>query len=125
MGQVDMVGLDIQRGQRTLSNLDAHNVPVDAAFWMLEDDDTWSFNLHTRLIEELPKRQALRRVRDAIVDSDDSLRLRDIKFLRETDRVLQLLRMMFSTDGEGISAIRFTNNTVNGELIRDIVALRL
>lgn len=112
-------------GIKVLERLDRSQVPVDAAFWFLDDDDQWKLYLHTPLIERKSRTQAYKAIQKALSGLTDLVAVQDLNLLREDDPLLRTMRQMISTGGQGISSIRLTQNTVNGQFIRDALAYRL
>lgn len=115
---------DLDRGRISLEVLDREKVPVDAAFWILDDDDVWRFHLHTPLLRKNSRKAVYRKIRDALVNEPDTLRLREITVLPTSSELLRLLRTAISTGGAGVNEIRMTNTTINGMFIRDMLIYR-
>ncbi|MFX1818465.1 hypothetical protein PV768_01600 [Pseudarthrobacter sp. CC4] len=108
-----------------LERLDKSRVPVDAAFWLQDDDDEWKFYLHTPLIERKSRTQAYRAIQKALSGFDDSLAVQELNLLREDDQLLRAMRLLASMGDHAASETRFRRNTVNGIFIRDALIQRL
>lgn len=120
-----MVEPDSNAGRVALQALDRQNIPVDAAFWLLDENDQWKLYLHSPLIERKSRIQAYAAIQKALDGVPESIALQDINLLREDDELLKLLRVALSTGGTGIADIRFRNNWIDGVHIRDAVIYRL
>lgn len=115
---------DLDRGRISLEVLDRKRIPVDAAFWHLDDDDVWQFNIHTSLVKNNSRKAVYRKIRDALMDEPRTLRLREITVLSSSSELLRLVRMAISTGGTGINDIRMSHTTINGAFIRDLLIYR-
>lgn len=126
MAEVSLVISDLDRGRRSLEVLDRNHIPVDAAFWYLDDDDVWQFCVSTPLLRNTPRKSVYRKIRDALVNEDGTLRLREITVLPASSELLRRLRTAFKVGGPAdISEARLTGNTIDGEYIKDVLAYRL
>ena len=122
---------DFIRAQWALKAFDAHpEINVDAAFWYLEDDDEWTFYVHTTLYE-LSRKQVFAKLLDALDRFPGALPLEDIELLPAKSGLLDALRSTYSfgLDDPFVKDptfhIHVTNSTVGGYFVRYLVLYRL
>lgn len=119
---------NVEAGAELLKRLDAASMNVQAAVWFLgyADQNSWSLIIATPLVETRGPRKiyaTTRRILESMNESRDDL-LRAVVVVSPNDSVLKLLRMGVHT-GPGVSQIRFSQNAINGVLIRDALIYRL
>ncbi len=118
----------IDEGAELTEHLDKANLAVRAALWLyLADSNTW------RLIFALPEvridgpkkvYKKVQKVLKKIPEDQPSIALRNITVMDNLDPLINLLKIALKT-GPGISGIRFSKNTINGQLIEDAYIYRL
>jgi hypothetical protein len=113
------------QGRNSLKAFDKAGIPVDAAFWSLDDDDDqWRFYLHT-LLYNLPRQQVYGRIRDALSSKPETVELQAVSLLPEKS---DLLRMMRSTYSSGLTPdfeYEITNVAIGGHFFRHLLIYRL
>lgn len=116
----------IEGGKKLISQLDKDNVKVDAALWYLSNDtQNWKLLISLpEVINNGPKaayhvlQETLSKVSDLPFSLDDSA------VAKPNSSILKLLRHAISTDNIS-GGIRFSNNTIDGQLIPDAYIYRL
>lgn len=125
MGAKTLVDPDTEGGRRILTRLDSAKFQADAAFWMLLSDSEWRFFIHSPLVDERGRSYAYHKLQEALKGIKDLVPLKRITLLKGDDPLLGLFRLAVSTNGEGISEIRFSRNTINGTFIEDALLYRV
>ncbi len=118
----------VESGSQLVLALDKSGVEVDAALWFyFSDIEDW------RLILSLPKLirkgprvayEAVQRSAKKLSKSGFELQLSDVTVAKRNEPLLELLKMAIKT-GPGISGVRFSQNTINGQFIEDAHIYRL
>lgn len=122
-----MVTPDITEGRTLLELLDAAQLGVDAAYWLLLPNGEWRLFLHAPFVDSLGTKAAYRKLLDALRNSslESALSPRTISLVTTSDPTLRLLRSAVTTEGKGIHTIRFTGNVINGVYVEDAILYRL
>ncbi len=118
---------NIEAGEKLLKLLDSSNVNVDAALWFYFDDvENWKLILSLPDFIRLGPKIAYKQVQKAInrLGNEINISLNDIAILKPNSPLLNLLKTAIGTS-TGIAHIRFSNNIVNGQLIKDSYIYRL
>lgn len=122
MGEAALVEGSIDAGARLLAELDDSGFPVSAALWFyLADVDRWSLFIASPRVDVLGQRAAYFELRERLSE-DAAVPLRDIALVGDHERLIELFRSAISVDD---SAVRFTDNVINGVLIQDAVIYRV
>jgi hypothetical protein len=118
----------IDAGAQLTEHLDKANILVHAALWFyLADSNTW------RMIFALPEvridgpKKVYKKVQTLLKKTPEdqpTIALRDITVMDDLDPLIKLLKIALKTSS-GISGIRFSKNTINGQLIEDAYIYRL
>lgn len=108
-----------------LRQLDLARVPVQAAFWLWnEDTRRWRLFIASPLVHtEGPL--AVYRVLQENTPGPEGFTLQDISVVGPNDRRVDLLRKAFQIGPTDIAGIRFTGNTINNEMIDDACIYRV
>ncbi|MGQ0683383.1 hypothetical protein [Bradyrhizobium sp.] len=126
MAAAVLVDADVEMGRELVRILDEANFPVTGAAWIFFPDvEEW------RLIIRTPKaeknlQQALLEMAVALDERGDLRRRLDlarVKLVPPKDKVLAAMGSIVRA--EGLSAIRFSRNVINGVLIDDALIYRL
>lgn len=120
----DLTAEFIQSGDQFLSELDAINIPITAAFWLLRDEDSyWELVLSSAEVDQLGPRAFYSKVGDCLRSSRiEGLNLSHIKAVSTDDPIVTRLRRVL---GNVHGQIRFTGNVIDGVLIPDALVYRL
>lgn len=116
----------VQAGEQLVRTLDARDVPVPAAFWILRGEDVgWRLVIASPAVDTLGQLQFYRQLAEPV----SALRSHDLSMsyvvaMSPQDPLVRLLRSAVNT-GPAISAIRFTGNVINGVLVPDAYIYRL
>jgi hypothetical protein len=118
----------IEAGAKLTEYLDKANLMVRASLWFyLTDSNAW------RMIFALPEvridgpKKVYRKVQTVlkkIPRGQPTIALRDITVMDNLDPLIKLFSSALKT-GSGISGIRFSKNTINGQQIEDAYIYRL
>jgi hypothetical protein len=119
----------VQAGENLLRELDAEQADVDSAFWYLfPDEGYWKLLVSFRDVEKEGPRVKYERIQKALSriqqQGAPGPALADIGITKPQSPLVTLLKGAVRT-GPGISGIRFSNNVINGQLIRDAHIYRL
>lgn len=124
MADAALVETEMSAGRELVMALDAASFPAFAALWLLRpESDEWRFYIGSPLVDVEGRHAAYSRLQTILEEADVHLPLRVVTLVGTTDPLLQLL--MTAVAVEGISQIRFQNNTISGVLIPDAVIYRL
>ncbi|MDY7033864.1 MAG: hypothetical protein SVY10_18370 [Thermodesulfobacteriota bacterium] len=118
----------INAGEIITRQLDAEGVPIKAALWFYSaEENTWRLFLASPLVNKEGPKRVYMKVRDAIghmPKDQPSPSLKDISVVDEQDQLMSLLKIAIKT-GQGMTGIRFSRNTINGQFIEDAYIYRL
>ena len=118
----------IDSGSALLAALDESSVEVDAALWFYFGDiRDWRLILSLpKLIRKGPRAayEAVQKSAKKLAKSGKELPLSNVTVAKRNAPLLELLKVAIRT-GPGISGVRFTQNTINGQLIEDAYIYRL
>jgi hypothetical protein len=117
----------VKAGESLLRELDAENGNVDSALWFyFPEDGNWKLLLSFRDLEREGPKAAYARIQKALskLEEGKAPALADVGITKPNTPLIGLLKTAVKT-GPGISGIRFTNNVINGQLIRDAHIYRL
>lgn len=122
-----LVEKDIEDGKMLIEELDRSNFKLFGALWFyFADSEEWRLLFISPLIDVEGPKSCYNTVQSvkAHMPQDFGISLERISILSPSDRLVQLLRVAIRTD-TGLSAIRFTGNTINGVFIADALIYRL
>jgi hypothetical protein len=117
----------VQAGESLLKELDSENAKVNSALWYyFPDDGNWKLLLSFGDAGKEGPRAAYARIQKALskLGEGKGPALADIGITKPDAPLLELLKTAIRT-GSGVSGVRFTNNVINGQLIRDAHIYRL
>ena len=118
---------DLEAGGRAVvEGLDAANVPVSAAFWLLATgESSWRLVLASPLVAARGPRAFYRKV-DKVLRrlAPPTVRLDAIDAAPPSHKMVSLLRGAVHT-GPGLGGIRFMGNAIKGVLIPDAYIYRM
>lgn len=123
---------DIHRAQNALAAFDEANLNIDAAWWSLEDDDDWTFYVHTTLYD-VPRPQMYTKLFEALTRFPGALPLEEIKLLPERSDLLTALRSTYSfgldspilSESEPTVHLHVADSTIGGHFVRWLIIYRL
>ena len=127
MDKAALVEADIDGGAELIRALDQSGLPVQAALWFYSaDEQEWYLMIATTIVDKFGPRRAYRDIRRIMQKEQPpfSVAFGRIKAVSPSSRLIQLLRCAVKT-GKALVAIRFSQNTINGEYIEDAVLYRL
>jgi hypothetical protein len=118
----------IESGAEITRLLDRAQLTVGASLWLyIPESNIW------RLIVASPEvgtygpkavYQKIQSILSQIPEEQPSVGLKDISVVENDNALLSLLRIAIRT-GDGISGIRFSKNTINGQFIEDAYIYRM
>ena len=116
----------IEAGKTVLEQLDASNVDVSAALWLLEpESQSWRLVLAIREVDRQGPKAVYKKIDAALqrtAKGKTSLSLQDISAVSPKDAVITLLRKVVKTEKD--PGLRFSRNTINGHYIEDAYIYR-
>ena len=112
------------RGRNSLKAFDKALIPVDAAFWSLDEDDEWHFYLHTLLYDH-SRQQVYSKLREALSGKTGIVELREINLLPENSDLLQAMRSAYSVGLVPDYEYEITNVAVGGYFLKHLLIYRL
>lgn len=118
----------IEAGRQLLELLDRRKFRARACFWFyFPESDRWRFVVASPEVRVRGPRAVYQKVQTLarkVPNAVDIFGLGNVTVMMDSDPLIVLLRKAIST-GSGISAIRVTNNAVNGTFIDDAYIYRL
>lgn len=129
MGEKTLVESQIDDAVQLIHKLDADgNSPSLSAWYYYDDADEWRLIVAGPTFDALlPKQEpiAYRKLTEAITKLNlTSLSISDLKLLRTNSPLLQAIHLLIGTDPKGIVRAHFTNNTINGIFMKEMLILR-
>jgi hypothetical protein len=129
MGEKALVEGQIADAIQLTQKLDAEgNFPSLVAWYYYEDADEWRLLIAGPTFDALlPKQEpvAYKKLVEVIGSlSLSSLTVSDLKVVSTTSPLPQSLRFLVKTDPTGIVRAHFTNNTLNGIFMKEMIILR-
>lgn len=118
---------NIEAGQKLLNQLDKSNIKVDAALWFyFEDIESWKLIIALPDLSKFGPKMAYKEVQKAInkLGTEIDISLNDVAISKPDSSLLNLFKIAIKTS-TGIHNIRFSNNIINGHLIKDSYIYRL
>lgn len=114
-------------GAKLVERLDAQQADVKSAFWLyFSEDKVWKLIVASPLVDNLGPREYYRKVvtaNELASAEEEVISLNDIGVTNTSNKIVQLLSFAIGT-GDGISGIRFSRNTINGNFIEDAYIYR-
>ncbi len=118
----------ISVGKELTILLDENQFNVSASLWFyMSDINNWRFFVASSEVSNKGVKSAyegIQRIISEIPEDQPRITLKDISLLSPLDPLISLLKIVIRT-GDGISGIRFSQNTINGILIDDAYIYRL
>ena len=118
----------IESGKRLVLALDNENLMISAAFWFyFSDSKAWRLILGSKKVHNLGSRMLYQKIQKTLKKIKVSnISLENIAVIENTHILITTLRLMISTgESKELADIRFSNNTINGQLIEDAYIYRL
>ncbi len=118
----------ISAGKELVEQLDKSTEPVKSALWFyFGETDAYRLVLELPGMEKEGPKKSYRRIQTALKKTSsarDVLSLDEIAVAKPGNPIIELMKVVIRT-GPGISGIRLTNTTINGQLIEDAFVYRL
>ncbi len=118
----------IKAGEELVKRLDKSEFRVKAAFWFFQtDNEVWRLIIASPKVKDKGPRQAYKSIQEIvkqIPSQKPRIELQNISVVDSSHHLVSLLKSAIKT-GTGISGIRFSQNTINGEFIEDAYIYRL
>ncbi len=129
MGETALVEGKVADTIQLIQKLDASgNSPTMAIWYFYDDADEWRLLIAGPTFDALlPKQEAVayRRLVEAMSSlSLSSLSISDLKLLETKAPLAQSLRRLVGTGSAGIVRAHFTNTTLNGIFIKEMIIMR-
>ena len=129
MGEKALVESQISDAVLLIQKLDAEGHSPSLAAWYFYDDiDEWRLLIAGPTFDALlPKQEAVayRTLVEAIASlSLSSLSVSDLKLVRTTSPLPQVLRILIRTSSTGTCRAHFSNTTLNGIFMKEMIILR-
>lgn len=129
MGEKSLVEGLITDSIQLIKNLDQSESNPSLVVWYFYDDaDEWRLLIAGPTFDQLlPKQEALayQKISEAISSSDlQSLSISLVKVIRSSDALPKALSFLVGTPSDGIIQASFTDTTLNGIFIKEMVLLR-
>ena len=117
----------IAAGSDLVRQLDEAGVAVSGALWFYDvDSNSWRLIFASPEVSDKGVKAVYKEVQSVLrgMPEDHSIPLKDISVVDSNDQLISLMRVALKT-GDGIHAVRFTRNMINGVLIEDAHIYRL
>lgn len=125
MDNTTLVDNHIEDGKKLIDAIDKSMFNLVGALWYyFPASGEWRLLLVSPLVDTIGPKQCYTVIQSVIEDLRLSFGIERISVLSPKDNLIQLLRVAIRT-GKGLSAIRFTRNTINGVFIEDALIYRL
>lgn len=127
MDKEELSETHLNTGKEILTLLDDGKFPVTSAFWFFQPDMGWRFNIATPLLETHAPEVVYKTLLQTIIPGlgDNSQSINEISLILPNHHLVQLIKMMVSTDASAKSGIRLTGNIINGYYIEDAYLYRI
>jgi hypothetical protein len=129
MGETTLVEPKVSEAIQLVQKLDSLGMPPTSAVWYFYDDaDKWRLLVASPAFDRwLPKQEpvAYQKIFEAMgALALTSLGISDIKLMQTKNPLIQTLRWVIGTGEKRIAQAHFSNTTVNGIFIKEMVVLR-
>ena len=126
MDKTTLVDTQIEAGKKLVDALDKSKFKIVGALWFYYPaSDEWKLLFASPLVDILGPTRCYNLILTILQDIGLDFQLfTNISVLSPKDKLIQLLKTAIHTDN-GISAIRFSRNTINGVFIEDALIYRL
>jgi len=118
----------IESGAELTRLLDQAQLMVSASLWLyIPESNIWRLTIASPEVRTCgPKKvyQKIQSILSQIPEEQPSVGLKDISVVENDNALISLLRIAIRT-GDGISGIRFSKNTINGQFIEDAYIYRM
>lgn len=119
-------GSMMKAGAKLIERLDAESSEVKTALWLyFPEEKIWRLIIASPLVDKKGPREYYKKIvmaNDQASKDEEVISLNDIGVTNTTNQIVQLLKLAIRTDG--ISGIRFSKNTINGNFIEDTYIYR-
>jgi hypothetical protein len=129
MGEKALVESQVADAIALVQKLDAEAAPPSLAVWYFYDDASeWRLLLAGPTYDALLPRQeavAYRKIVDAMAATAfSSLSISDVKLINSQSSLPRAIRILIKTPSNGIAQAHFTDTTLNGIFIKEMIVLR-
>jgi hypothetical protein len=129
MGEKTLVESQIADSNELIKYLDSSGYQPSFAVWYYYGDaDEWRFLIAGEKLDGyLPKQEPLayRVIAEAINEKNlSSINLSEIKIVRSDEPITQTVKFLVRTEPTGIVRAYFTDTTINGIFVKEMVILR-
>lgn len=129
MGEKALVDSQVADGIALIQKLDSEGAAPTLAVWYYYDDAAeWRLLIAGPTFDALlPKQEPLayRKIAEAMAATTlSSLTLSDVKIVNSQSALPQALRFLIGTDSNGIVRAHFSDTTLNGIFIKEMIVLR-
>jgi hypothetical protein len=118
----------IEAGAELTRRLDLTSLSVNASLWLYSPESgIWRLIIASPEVATSGPKKAYRKIRSVLFEKPEGLGgmvLSDISVVEDYDPLISLLSTAVRTEN-GISGIRFSRNTINGQFIDDAYIYRL
>jgi hypothetical protein len=126
-----LVDRDIQSGEAIVRALDCAADPSmhpTAALWFLfQEEETWRLLLALPAMSSDPAQSVYARLLEIVSHAPgvEHFSFESVGLMPPENSIIDLLAIAIQTPADAIAGIRFSNNTINGQLIPDAYIYRL
>ena len=117
----------VDGGRMLLANLDQHGIPIEAAFWLLDEEvPIWHLMLASRLVRTVGSLAMYRRISKLLTKLrlDDPIWIDMVSIVDPRARIVQALAAALGTT-DSAGGIRLDNTTFGGVHISSCLVYRL
>lgn len=129
MGEKTLVESQIADSIELIKHLDASGYQPSLGVWYYYDDvDEWRLILVSENFDkQLPKKEPLayRVIAEAISAKDlSSITISEVKIMKSDEPLTKTMKILVGTGPTGIVRAHFSNTTINGIFIKEMIVLR-
>ncbi len=129
MGEKTLVESQIEDSIELIKHLDSSGYQPRLGVWYYYDDvDEWRLILVGEAFDKhLPKQEPLayKAIAEAISEKDlSSLTISEVKLMKSDEPLTHIMKVLIGTGPTGIARAHFTNTTINGVFIKEMIVLR-
>lgn len=122
-----LVERDISDGKKLIKILDKSGFKVRSAFWLYVSElSEWSLFLASDYVDKYGQKKAYEFIQNELLKvASIGISLSSINAVKVNDEMVNLLRMLITTEPDDLNEIRFTQNVINGVMIEDAFIYRI
>ncbi len=118
----------IEAGAELIRRLDAAGFELNAGFWLfMEEPNAWRLILASPIVTKDGPNKAYQKIQSVMSKKREdrkAISLANISAVEHDKPIVTLLRVAIKT-GNGISGVRFSRNSINGQYIEDSYIYRM